>query len=188
MNNKITFIIPSIDRPTIDRTINSLYQQTDDRWEAIIIYDGIEPQENYASDKITTITSKKLGSFGERHGHAGLVRNLGLDIVETDWIGFVDDDDSIHPNYVETLFSNYSAHDLVVWRMHLAELGCVVPRGNSIKYCDVGISISFKKKIVDAGIRFKENGETEDFYFIQDILNVTDNFVITEEVYYNAGF
>ena len=42
-NNKITFIIPTIGRPTLSKSIESLINQTNKNWEAIIIFDGIKP-------------------------------------------------------------------------------------------------------------------------------------------------
>ena len=36
----VTFIVPSKGRESIHRTVESLINQTDDRWEAVIIFDG----------------------------------------------------------------------------------------------------------------------------------------------------
>ena len=38
----ITFIIPTIGRNTLTRTVISLLQQTNKNWKAIIIFDGIK--------------------------------------------------------------------------------------------------------------------------------------------------
>ena len=40
--NKITFIIPSINRTTLTNSVNSLLNQTDKNWKCIIIYDGVD--------------------------------------------------------------------------------------------------------------------------------------------------
>ena len=40
--NKITFIIPTIGRDTLSNTIKSLEEQTNQNWNAIIIFDGIK--------------------------------------------------------------------------------------------------------------------------------------------------
>ena len=45
MENKITFIIPSLNRPTINRSVESLLNQTNPNWECIIIYDGVDGVE-----------------------------------------------------------------------------------------------------------------------------------------------
>ena len=46
----ITFIIPTVNRPSLKRAIDSLYAQTLSEWKAIIIYDGVEPSEDYSSE------------------------------------------------------------------------------------------------------------------------------------------
>lgn len=44
-DNIITFIIPSLGRKSLFRTIKSIQNQTDDRWEAVVIFDHIEPSD-----------------------------------------------------------------------------------------------------------------------------------------------
>ena len=38
----ITFVIPSINRPTIHRAIDSLIRQSNPNWECVIVYDGVD--------------------------------------------------------------------------------------------------------------------------------------------------
>ena len=40
---KLTFIIPTIGRSTLIDSIKTLLNQTNSKWKAIIIFDGIEP-------------------------------------------------------------------------------------------------------------------------------------------------
>ena len=100
----------------------------------------------------------KTGIMGTHHGQSGLVRNYGLDICDTEWVAFLDDDDTVDSNYVETLLTKYNDLDLVIWRMVYTN-NMVIPRiGNdNIVFGNIGISISFKKKFLDDGLRFKDN-------------------------------
>lgn len=43
INNEaiVTFIIPTIGRDTLSKTIDSLINQTNPNWKAIIVFDGI---------------------------------------------------------------------------------------------------------------------------------------------------
>lgn len=181
--NKITFIIPSINRPSIFNSINSLLNQTNPNWECIIVYDGVEGIK-FEDDRIKTIKIQKTGKKGEGHGNAGLVRNEAIKIVETEWIAFLDDDDTIDKNYVKTLFEKYSNFDFVVWRMKTTK-GKIYPdlNINELLINKVGISISFKSKIQDK--LFKSNGDHEDFDFVDNLQKQTSNFIITPEIYYN---
>ena len=180
----ITFIIPSINRPTIDNTIQSLLNQTNPNWNCFVLYDGVVGKE-FEDPRIQTFNLEKLGKKGERHGNAGLVRNEGIKMCQTEWVGFLDDDDTIHQDYVKTLTEKYTPYDFVVWRMKTAD-GKIYPEltRNNIKINRVGISVSFKNKLPN--ILFDSNGDSEDYEFVNKLRNTTHNFIITPEVYYNV--
>ena len=185
MNNPfITFIIPTIGRETLDRTIESLINQTNPNWNCIVVFDGIESRE-FPDERIKTMSSVKLGNFTNIHGTSGLVRNEGMKKVVTEWIGFVDDDDTIHPEYVETLEKKYLEHDLVIWRMKFNN-GIIVPKLNDESiYCgNVGISFCYKNK---DDLIFEKNWDGEDFTFVENLINLKFNYVITPEIYYNVN-
>lgn len=179
----ITFIIPSINRPSIDNTVNSLLQQTNPNWECFILYDGVIGKE-FDDTRVKTFNLQKLGRKGEKHGNAGLVRNEGIKMCNTEWIGFLDDDDTIHQDYVKTLFEKYTQYDFVVWRMKTIDEK-IYPEltRNNIKINRVGISISFKNKFPKA--LFDNNHDTEDFEFVDKLQKTTNNFIITPEIFYN---
>jgi len=50
----ITFIIPSINRDSIIRTIDSLLKQTNNNWKCIIVYDGVKGRE-FNDERIKTL-------------------------------------------------------------------------------------------------------------------------------------
>jgi glycosyltransferase involved in cell wall biosynthesis len=179
----ITFIIPSLNRPTIKRTINSLINQTSNNWKAIVIYDGVDG-EKFDDERITTIKIDKTGLVGPKNGQSGLVRNEGIKLVKTEWIGFLDDDDSLEKDYVDTLFKKYSKHDFVVWRMKY-ENGMVLPpfSMNDLVFARVGISFCYNKNIFKE-LLFSQNRDGEDFDFLMELKKRSKNFIITPEVYY----
>ena len=79
-SNFVTFIIPSKGRDTIDRTIQSLLNQTHNLWNAVIVFDG-EPQQltsatpGYLSDpRIRNCTIPKMGESN----FAATLRNYGM--------------------------------------------------------------------------------------------------------------
>jgi glycosyltransferase involved in cell wall biosynthesis len=180
--SEITFVIPSINRPTLDVTINSVLKQTLDRWRCIIVYDGVEGKE-FHDERISTIKIDKTGAF-DKHGTSGLVRNFGIKMCETDWIGFIDDDDSINEKYVETLFSKYDNFDFIIWKMQYLD-GNIIPNSTNLFEGNVGISFSFKKNL---NVIFKSNRNGEDFDFLNELLTKTNNFTITEEVFYMVNY
>ena len=180
----ITFIIPSLNRFTIVRTIDSLKYQTNPNWKCIVIYDGVDGP-NFNDDRITILKIKKTGLVGPKNGQSGLVRNEGLKLVNTEWIGFLDDDDSIHPDYVKTLYNNYNDYDFIVWRMKYQN-GLIFPEldRNDLTFARVGISFCYKNIFKD--LFFDNNRDGEDFDFLKKLESLTNNWIITPEVYYNV--
>jgi glycosyltransferase involved in cell wall biosynthesis len=181
----ITFIIPSLNRPTLKNTIQSLLNQTKNDWKAIIIYDGVDGQL-FDDNRIRTYKVDKIGGFSDYHGIAGLVRNYGIEKCDTEWIGFLDDDDTIDSKYVETLQKKYLKYDFVVWRMKYTD-GMVIPRlsNENLFFGNVGISFCYKNKFEN--LKFENNRDGEDFDFISKLRKSTSNYVITPEIFYNVN-
>jgi glycosyltransferase involved in cell wall biosynthesis len=179
----ITFVIPSINRSTLQNSINSLLNQTNPNWKCIVVYDGVVGS-SFEDDRISTITIDKTGVNTNKLGESGLVRNEGIKLCNTEWIGFLDDDDTIHQDYVKTLNEKYSNYDFVVWRMKNTD-GLIIPRLNKnlLVLNNVGISFCYKSKFKD--MLFDSNIAGEDFYFVDKLQKITTNFIITPEVYYN---
>lgn len=169
----ITFIIPTIGRPSLKKTIESIENQTNDNWKAIVVFDGIEPTISISNPKITVIKTEKAGVA---INGAANVRNYGMKFVDTDWIGFLDDDDTIASDYVETFNNELIAYpfvDVIIFRMHRPNLEPVVlPELETDDfYADhVGISFAFKKKIIDEGF-FMQPSSIEDFEYLSTLRN-----------------
>ena len=55
---------------------------------------------------------------------AGYVRNHGIKFVTTEWIAFVDDDDTIRDTYVETFLTETATYDIdvIIFRMIKCEI------------------------------------------------------------------
>ena len=65
------------------------------------------------------------------------------------------------------------------------ENGLVLPKNNYIIFGNVGISFAFKDSF---NIRFKNNRDGEDFDFLIDLKNKTNNYCVSDEVMYNVRF
>jgi len=180
----ITFIIPSLNRSTITRTVDSLLNQTNPNWNAIILYDGVVGAV-FDDERIKTLDIPKTGLVGPANGQSGLVRNVGIKMVKTEWIGFLDDDDTIDVNYVSTLIEKYLEKDFVVWRMKYQN-GFIVPplSSNNLFFGSVGISFCYKNKFNN--LLFDNNRDGEDFDFLMKLKSLTNKWVITPEILYNV--
>lgn len=180
----ITFIIPSLNRPTLGRTVDSLIAQTDPRWLARVVYDGVEGP-SFPDTRLTSWTGPKLG----KPHMAGPVRNLAwfFEDITTPWLGFVDDDDSLCPDYVSRLDDEY---DLIVFQMLMG--GKLLPeisqnkRIPTLRPGNVGISFAVKTAFkYKHNIQFSQD-RFEDWRFIKDCLDQGATYKI-ESLGYKVG-
>lgn len=168
MSNEIfiTFIIPTIGRSTLINSINSLLNQTDNNWNAIIVFDGLKQNIEINDNRIKIIEIDKCGLKNS----AGSVRNEGIKLCNNSiWIGFLDDDDTLSKDYIEKLKEEININnniDVCIFRMGY-EHGYILPTiyDKNIIRNKVGISFAIKKNIDDT-ILF-ENNPYEDYIFLK---------------------
>lgn len=193
----ITFIIPSIGRDSLKYTLNSLLNLNDSSWNAIIIFDGITYESPIKDERIITKNIQKTGIQEYGKSRAGLVRNIGLEMVLNEynkdcmWIGFVDDDDCLSPDYIDNLkselnisqVSNFYKPEVIIFRMAY-ENGFVLPtqQDRNIILKKVGISFCIN---TDIAYKYKfENHIYEDFMYLKQLQNNGHKIIISEYVSY----
>ncbi len=194
----INFIIPSVGRPTLKNTLQSLIDQTNPNWECWVGFDGISESDvdkNILLDdpRIHYIYIKdKLGTFGSHNiGNAGLVRNFIISNVfgnTYEWIGFVDDDDTLKPYYIEKLVEecNHTPFDCCIFRMKSGDL--IIPPVGMTEVIQnfVGISFCIKKQFIeDKNIKFI-NSTCEDYTFLETIHKEGGIIYMSEHITYNV--
>lgn len=172
--------MPSINRDSIIRAVDSVRSQTDDRWHLCIVYDSVKNPIVQEEDKITCINLDT--KLGVGYNGAGNVRNVAIDKFGKDykWIGFIDDDDALSERYVELLFSKYEAYDIVIFRMKRG--ASVLPEGKTqeIKPCHVGISFCCKTPLEASFVP----GHMEDYELLKALKSKNKLHIVTEEIGY----
>lgn len=193
----VTFVIPSIGRNTVEHTVLSLRRLTYPLWHAIVGFDALTDEQVSTlrfpdDDRITTVNLPEKAGGGRNFG--GGTRNQLFGRISTPWLAFVDDDDSVRPDYLDRLNEARAAHPTarcVVFRMSydpqdtkvLPPLGTVVPVKNK-----VGISFAVAKSLLDdLGLRFV-NGPTEDFDLLNRIHAAGEPIVFSPHIVYNVRF
>lgn len=192
----IDFIVPSIGRNTITRSLNSLISQTNPDWNCYVGFDGMKESD---VDKNLLLEDNRIHYLflGEKlgtssfHGNAGKVRNKIIASIEnpSEWIGFLDDDDSLSHYYIEILKNelNKEDYDCFVFRMN--HNGNIIPpfEMQNLVQNHVGISFCVKTKFIkDTGIKF-ENNNAEDFMFLSEIFNHKGRIKLLPYVGYFVG-
>ena len=180
----ITFVIPSIGRKTLYRTLKSIKNQYIKNWNVFIIYDGIKNILNKNILKDKRIQFYELKKTGKKN-NAGTIRNFGLSKCNTKWVGFLDDDDTISPDYINKFLfeiNKYKYIDCLIFRMYSKNR--IIPNKytNKIKITDVGISFIINKKIYKKITFIPSN--SEDFDYLKNIKKYNYNILLSNFVSY----
>ena len=110
MSMKIAVVIPTYNRQlqTI-RAIKSVLSQTHAVNEIIVVDDGSSVDVQEALRVYLPELSTRIKFFTIEHtGHPGRVRNFGIENSSSDWIAFLDSDDSWEPQKIENQVARIS--------------------------------------------------------------------------------
>lgn len=182
----VTFIIPTMGRTTLDKTIRSLKEQTNPNWFAIIAFDSNYSINYTPDDYRIQVYQANIG------GHAGLIRNYAMDFVGTDWIAFLDDDDWLANTYVERLQSHSNSKpelDIVIFTYEDVTNGNTIPprKTKDFESCKVGISFAVKTEFIRShNIKFTPFA-VEDFRFLDECRSAGAKYIVTNDIQYFVG-
>ena len=186
----ITFLIPSINRPTLCRALQSLTAQSDCDWRAIVIYDGFYCNPNYQDPRVSwTWIYPKLGTGNAAAG----VRGKGLPMARTEWVGFLDDDDTVDYRYTAWLKEAAIKHpdvDVFIFRMQEhSPVGAIIPaqeitKPEELALGKVGISFAIKADVL-RGVEWGSNW-CEDWDLISNLLSSGKRIVILPHTAYHV--
>ena len=120
-------------------------------------------------------------------GTAGENRNKGISIAQklnANWINFLDDDDYYNIGWDDELDSDY---DIVIFRMKQEE--AIVPDAtDELRFGNVGINFALNMNRIkwEDLPEFDNDGEGEDWRFLEQLLQKYNKVKITNEIYYVA--
>jgi len=211
---KVSIIVPAYNcENTIKKCIDSLVNQTYKNIEIIIINDG-------STDKTKELIIKNYKEKNEvilinqKNAGVSCARNKGIEISNGDYISFVDSDDWVEPNFIETMVKtleeknvdivrcNYikenknesikcSLHDLANKKMFKNEI-YTSNINNYLLYFNKDwipnyvMLLLIKKNILTNKIRFdKELYMLEDVAFYQKLLNKINSIYFLDEHLYH---
>ena len=102
--SEISIIVPvyNVDQ-YLENCIESILNQTFKDYELILIDDGSTDKSGEICDKYEK-KDNRIKVIHKYNGGLSSARNAGLDLACGKYIGFVDSDDSIHPEMYEILY------------------------------------------------------------------------------------
>jgi hypothetical protein len=191
--NNIIFIIPTIGRDSLIHSLESLTTLNGNyKWKALVIFDGLKNNlNNFQNDNIIFIEVNKCGKEDIKNT-AGLVRNKGFEYiiennVKSEYIGFLDDDDTLHPDYIIHLYNEKEKFnfDCIIFRMMFQNYN-IIPheKTNKIIKCNVGISFVIKNNIINKKNIIFRNNPYEDYIFIASLMNEKYKILLSKYVNY----
>lgn len=170
MKDLTTFIIPSIDRPELQRAIDSVRKQ---------------------APYLVEIDKQRIG--------ASAIRNSLIKLADTEWVSMLDDDDTVTEDYVARLKEESEKHpeaDVIIFREYFIQELMTSNRGDD-KYPDhfiwqapvvhwgqFGIAFSVKREAALKHPFLDE--ENEDFHFIERLDKAGYNIHFSKYMVYRA--
>lgn len=174
-NKELTIIIPVYNvEKYIVRCLNSILNQTYQNFEIILINDGSKDN----SLKIIREYEKKydfIHVYTQKNKGPALTRNKGINLVKTKYLMFIDADDYIDENYIETYYNSIinTDYDIVI---------------GGFKKTD-GKTISFERKLIDGEFsKYIVAGPVAKIYNTEFIKKNKINFLntnVSEDVYFS---
>ena len=106
LNDKISVIVAAYNiEKYIERCIDSLRNQTYEKMEIILIDDGSVDSTGYLCD-MAAQCDKRISCIHKENGGLSSARNTGIKKASGNYITFVDGDDWVEKEYIETLYKN----------------------------------------------------------------------------------
>jgi len=167
--NNISFslIMPTYNRKNLlQKSIDSVLRQSYQNFELIIIDDGSsDDTENFIRQFYANeLQNSKIIYIKKQNEGVCKARNAGLKAAKNDWIGYVDSDNLVYPNYLETFVYAISQNDNKTYyskyeRMSdRKKIGCPFNFQKLLKgnYIDLGTFVHHKSVYLELG-GFDEN-------------------------------
>lgn len=110
--SKVSIIVPVYKvEQYIRECLDSIKEQTFTDWECLLIDDGSPDNSGKICDEYAQ-SDARFRVFHVSNGGVSRARNIGLDNMAGEWVMFVDSDDLIAVNTLETCLDNVEINDL----------------------------------------------------------------------------
>lgn len=201
---RISIIVPVFNAgKTLCRCVDSVLNQTFTNWELILIDDGSTDESGAVCDNYVN-RDKRIKAIHKLNGGVSSARNMGLDNASGDHICFIDADDYIDAEYLDSLAKSFA--DMVVCGFRSSEGITYKPIARYLDAVRIGLELQnlivndyslfvpwiklFKHDIIENNnIRFDTKLKlSEDTMFVYDYLSCCSNIeYISNTAYYYEG-
>ncbi|HLS30455.1 MAG TPA: glycosyltransferase family 2 protein [Flavobacteriaceae bacterium] len=110
---KISIIIPVYNTATyLEQCIESVLNQSFTDFELVLVNDGSTDHSGAICDDYA-FKDGRIKVFHRENGGVSSARNLGLAKITGDWLTFIDSDDEVLPEFLETIYKERKGVDIV---------------------------------------------------------------------------
>ena len=110
MDDLISIIIPVYNAEKwLQRCIDSILNQTFSHFELLLIDDGSTDRSGEICD-LNASRDERVRVCHQKNGGVSIARNTGIEMAEGDLISFIDADDYVRPEFLETLLRLLNEH------------------------------------------------------------------------------
>ncbi|WP_294542749.1 glycosyltransferase [uncultured Gemmiger sp.] len=201
MSPLISVVVPVYNSaPYLETCLRSLLAQTWQDWEAILVDDG----STDGSARLCDTWAKKeprLRVIHQKNAGVSAARNAGIAAARGEYLAFVDADDWVEPDYLQTLFNCIGSHDMAVccvwdlsdWNekvcgetVSLQVLRTTPSRYANPVFINYACNKLYRTALVRPAIRFPEGvRRCEDAYFAQDCLLACRSIAVCPDKLYH---
>lgn len=205
-SKKVSVIVPVYNSIScLERCVRSICAQTYDHLEILLIDDGSTDGTDRLCEQLAS-EDTRIRTYHKKNGGASSARNVGLELAEGEYLGFVDSDDYIEPYVYEDLVGALEAFGYPAAQISRDEVDeegkrlpdvCVPPREEW--FCDSETFLqelllhrgdcSFCTKLFPREVfekhRFPEGELNEDFRLLLEILQeIQGIFILPKQGYH----
>lgn len=192
--DKVTIIIPVYNaEKTIEKCISSVLNQTYKNLEILVIDDG---SKDNSFEVIKSIDDPRIKAIKKKNEGVAVTRNKGIKMALGKYIMFIDNDDFIDEDYVETHVKNIKDNDIVIsgYRRPNEEGKIILElKLEDTPYSKMLVFAPWAKLyrkdfLIKNNIQFLDTNIGEDVYFNLYAVLKTDKIKILDYIGYNWFF
>lgn len=191
---EITIVIPVYNQEKyLKRCIDSVLNQTIDNYKILIINDGSTDNSKKICSEYALKYPDLIELVNQKNSGVAKTRNFAIKHVKTKYIMFIDNDDYIDKNYVETLYKEAINNDIVISGYRRPDIN-----GNIIEETKL-VDTSWSKLMImtpwakifrtkflqEKNLYFLDNNIGEDIYFNLLAVFETNKIKILDYIGYN---
>lgn len=115
----VSIIVPVFNvEKYLPKCLDSILAQTHHQLEVILIDDGSTDESSHLADEYS-LKDKRIRVIHQDNGGVSVARNVGLDMATGDFVAFMDGDDWVDVNWIESQLET-----LKKWDADIAVCGC----------------------------------------------------------------